>query len=203
MSDLAERLLPWVNDIALRPANRRRRELLSHAHGDVLELGFGSGLNAALYPSAVDRIVAVEPSAPMWAVGEKRAAKAGVAVERVDAFGEDLPLPDDSVDVAVSTFVLCSVRDPDAVLNEMARVVRPGGSLLIFEHVEHPAPTMAAVQQAITPVWRTCFAGCHPGRCLDPHLHASPWEPEDVQDVDLHWLPPVIWRHRIARYRIR
>ncbi|QDG49388.1 class I SAM-dependent methyltransferase [Persicimonas caeni] len=195
-------LFPLVNDLALRKATPYRARLIAKARGTVLELGAGSGLNFSHYDRAqIERVVGIEPDDTMWARGEERARKAGLDVERIDAFGEDLPLDDASVDTAVSTFVMCSVRDPEAVLAELHRVVRPGGRLLIMEHVRHEKRWMASCQQLVTPVWKRCLGGCHPGRPLQDALEASEWEPVDVDFVDLPGLPSIVSFHLVGEYR--
>ncbi len=200
--DFSDNLFPLINDVALRKVTPYRARLLAKAQGTVVELGAGSGLNFAQYDrQRVDRIIGIEPDDTMWRRGEERAGEAGVSVERVVAFGEDLPLDDESADTAVSTFVLCSVRDPARVLAELYRVVRPGGRLLVMEHVRHPKRWLAGCQQLVTPVWKRCLAGCHPGRPLQDALAESDWEPVDVDFVDLPGLPSIVSYHLVGEYR--
>lgn len=197
-----DRIFPLVNDLALRKVTPYRRRLLAEAHGTVVELGGGSGLNFAHYDlRRVERVICVEPDDAMWARGQERAERAGLPIERIKAFGEDLPLDEASVDTAVSTFVLCSVRDPAAVLSELYRVVRPGGRLLVMEHVRHEKPWLATCQQAVTPVWKRCLGGCHPGRPLQEALGESHWEGEQVEFVDLPGLPGIVSFHLVGEYR--
>ena len=189
---ITDRLFPLINDVALRKVEPHRRELLSRASGTVLELGVGSGLNAGLYGGEVERIIGVEPDDAMWQRGRERARETEIPVERIDAFGESLPLEDDSVDTAVSTFVLCSVEEPAQVLRELHRVVRPGGRLLVLEHVENPSRFVSACQKAVTPVWRACLGGCHPGRDLVDALDQSPWRALEMDFVELPGLPTIV-----------
>lgn len=198
----ADRFLALVNDNALFGAESLRAALLADAEGDVVEIGFGSGLNARHYGDQVERVTAIEPGDVMWRRGAQRADDAGLRVERVAAFAESLPLDDASVDCAVSTFVLCSVRDPQAVLSELARVVRPGGTLLLLEHTEHPGPLTRRAQAAITPLWRRALGGCHPGRDLVTPLRHSAWREDDERFVDVPWMPRVVRHHVMGRYRV-
>ncbi len=208
----ADRIFPLINDLALRKVTPYRSRLLAKAHGNVLELGVGSGLNLEHYdPPRVERIIGVEPDDTMWARAQERAHelrahgmwtdRASVEIERIDAYGEDLPLADESVDTAVSTFVLCSVRRPSQVLSELHRVVRPGGRLLVMEHVRHPSRFIAGAQRLVTPVWKRCLAGCHPGRKLQEVFAASDWEPVEVDFVELPGLPSIVDYHLVGEYR--
>jgi ubiquinone/menaquinone biosynthesis C-methylase UbiE len=195
---LAERALPLVNDFFLGPAKELRRELLSEAKGVTLEIGFGSGSNAELYTKNVSRVIALEPSEPMWSRGQKRAEKCGLPVERLDGFAENISLDDESVDTVVSTFVLCSVHSPKEVLDEIRRVLRPGGKLLLIEHIEHPNARIARLQQLVTPAWRKCLAGCHPGRPLDKAVTAAGFQPVWSERRNLSWLPFLVEHHLVG-----
>lgn len=198
---IAERALPFVNDIALYPAQPLRKRLLQSAAGTVLEVGYGSGVNAPYYSEAVDRVIALEPSDPMWARGVVRAQRAGLVAERIDGFAESIPLGDSSVDFAVSTFVLCSVRDVEHVLNELFRVLKPGGGLLLVEHTENPGPNVAKLQRMVTPLWSKCLAGCHPGRPIEQALRDSPFEREWSETTQFGWLPRVIEHHVYGHWK--
>ena len=136
-----------------------RRWIASRAHGVVVELGAGTGANLAWYGD-VERLVLVEPSPAMR---RRLAARAGDA-EVLDATAAALPLPDDSVDAVVATLVLCSVPDLPAALAEVRRVLRPGGSLLLLEHVRAADPATARWQDRLDPAWRRLAQGCHPNR---------------------------------------
>src|SRR5689334_24742118 len=119
---------------------RRRRELLAAAHGRVVELGAGTGLNLRHYPDAVGELLLVEPDAAMRGRLARRVRRTRRAAAIVEAAAERLPFEDDSVDTVVATLVLCTVDDPQLALGEIARVLRPGGKLLFLEHVRARTP---------------------------------------------------------------
>lgn len=198
---IAERALPLVNDVALYPAQSLRKRLLQAASGTVLEAGYGSGVNAQYYSEAVDRVIALEPSDPMWNRGEVRARRAGLEAQRINGFVESIPLDDCTVDFAVSTFVLCSVRDVDQALNELFRVLKTGAGLLLVEHTENPRPKVAKLQQMVTPLWSKCLAGCHPGRPIERALEDSPFECVWSETTQFGWLPRVIEQHVFGHWR--
>ena len=140
----------------------RRRRLLTGACGAVLEIGGGTGANLAHYRD-VDRVTIAEPDPFMRSRIRPKLQDARVPVEVSAAGAEALPFPDGSFDTVVSTLVLCSVPDQAAALDEVRRVLRPGGRLLFIEHVRAAGP-MARWQDRLEPLWRRLFGGCHPNR---------------------------------------
>ncbi|WP_165986090.1 class I SAM-dependent methyltransferase [Streptomyces sp. YIM 98790] len=143
----------------------QRRRLLAGLSGDVVEIGVGNGLNFPHYPPAVRRVVAVEPEPRLRALAKDAARHCPAPVETVAAGAEQLPAPDSSFDGAVACLVLCSVRDQAAALAELYRVLRPGGRLRFFEHVQADSPGMRRVQRAVDATfWPRLCGGCHTGR---------------------------------------
>src|SRR5690349_5605975 len=119
-----------------------RRQLLSATEGEVLEIGFGTGLNLPHYPENVGKITAVDPSAGMHRLAERRIQQARIAVNYKLASGDRLPLDANRFDCVVSTFTLCSVAEPTRTLSEVFRVLKPGGRFLFFEHGQSPEPAV-------------------------------------------------------------
>src|SRR5215471_8514214 len=105
-----------------------RRRVCAGLAGDVVEIGFGSGLNVPFYPAAVTRVAAVEPSDVGWKLAARRLRATAVPVQRSGLDGQSLPFADDSFDAALSTWTLCSIPDVTAALGEVRRVLKPGGS---------------------------------------------------------------------------
>ena len=140
----------------------RRRRLLAGARGAVLEIGGGTGANLAQYRD-VDRVTIAEPDPFMRSRIGPKLEDARVPVEVSAVGAEALPFPDGSFDTVVSTLVLCTVPDQAAALEEVRRILRPGGRLLFIEHVR-AAGSMARWQDRLEPLWRRLFGGCHPNR---------------------------------------
>jgi SAM-dependent methyltransferase len=143
-----------------RGLRERRRRLLMHARGTVLEIGAGTGLNLEHYPSGLDALLLTEPSEPMARRLEARLRRSGRRgrVERAGA--EALPVATGSVDTVVATLVLCTVPDPGAALAEIRRVLRPDGRLLFIEHVRADSTRRSRWQRRLARPWAAFAEGC-------------------------------------------
>lgn len=183
MSVWAERVVPWLVEKACRSREilEERRRWVPRAHGHVLELGVGSGLNLAFYdPARVAQVTGIDPSAPLLAKATPRAASAPVPVELVRAGAEQLPFPDAAFDSAVVTYALCSVVDPARALAELRRVLAPGGELVFVEHGRAPDPGPRRIQHWLTPLWSRAGGGCHLDRDIAGLLHAAGFATSDL-----------------------
>lgn len=150
-------------------------------HGDVLEIGFGSGLNIAYYPSDVRRVTAVEPSDVAWRLARPRIDKSRVDVVRGGLDGQRLELPDASFDAALSTFTMCTIPDLDAALSEIRRVLRPGGQLHFVEHGLSPEANVERWQHRLTPVQRRVAGGCHLNRPIGESVEGAGFVVDEEQ----------------------
>src|SRR3954447_7009306 len=140
-----------------------RRALLAEAHGRVVEIGAGTGVNPDLYGAGVEDLTLIEPDPHMGAkLRERLEARTGTVPARlVTAPAEAIPCDDDTFDTAVATLVLCTVPDPIAAIDELARVLKPGGRLLFIEHVPSAEPAGARCQDRLEKPWRFMADGCH------------------------------------------
>lgn len=152
----------------------RKRRLLTGLGDAVLEIGPGTGPNLLYYPPGI-RWLGVEPNPYMHPYLHAAAERAGLEVDLRSGTAEQLPVGDNSMDVVVSTLVLCSVSDPERVLREVHRVLKPGGRFLFLEHVAAPPGTLLRrVQFFICPLWKLIGDGCHPDRDTGPVIeHAG------------------------------
>ncbi|HEY1350676.1 MAG TPA: class I SAM-dependent methyltransferase [Ktedonobacteraceae bacterium] len=169
-----------------------RQEVLSQAQGVVLEVGVGTGLNFAFYqPAQVERVEAIEPDATMLAYARTRLAQAQVPLTLTQASAEALPFADGSFDCAVATLVFCSVADPLRGLREVRRVLKPGGTLLLLEHVRARGHLAARLQDLLVPL-TTRFAGnCHWNRNTGEAVLAAGFEIRQQRSFTL-WLLPML-----------
>lgn len=169
------RLYHYVLGREGRKMVRCRRELLEGLRGTVVEVGPGNGPNFALYPTTVDRVIAVEPEPYLREKAAIAASNATVPVSVLAGSADDLPVGNDEADAVLLTLVLCSVPDQRRALGEVARVLKPTGELRVFEHVgAHQPAAQAALRAAEKVFWRRAFGNCHPTRhTLEAIEHAG------------------------------
>jgi SAM-dependent methyltransferase len=173
------RMLDWM----MGQMNELRPEALGPAAGEVLEVGFGTGLNLDFYPRAVSSVVGVEPHPPEGlAALDARIARAPYPVD-VRALRADGELPFDAgrFDCVVSTWTLCSIPDAPRALAEMRRVLRPGGRFLFIEHGRAPSERTARWQDRVNPLWRRIAGGCNMNRRIDALVSDAGFELEEVE----------------------
>lgn len=129
-----------------------RQRLWSRVRGPrVLEVGVGTGKNMPYYPPGA-QVTAIDLSPAMLAQARRRAAELGIQVDLREMDAEHLTFPDASFDTAVATFVFCSVPEPIRGLAELRRVVRPGGQVLLLEHIRAPNPLLGRLMDALNPL---------------------------------------------------
>lgn len=159
----AERVLPRIINVACGMAVTEplRRRACAGLSGNVVEIGFGSGLNVPFYPAAVAGVAAVEPSDLGWKLAAKRVDAARVPVLRSGLDGQSLPFADGSFDAALTTWTLCTIPDVAAALREVRRVLKPGGTLHFVEHGLAPDESVVRWQRRLEPVQKRLFGGCH------------------------------------------
>ena len=182
-----DEVVPRATDLLLDTAEirRLREETVGGLRGDVVEIGFGSGLNLAFYPPAVHKVLAVEPSAVAARLAAQRIASAPVPVEVVGDDAQALPVESSSLDAAVSSFTLCTIPDPRAALEELLRVLRPGGTFHFLEHGLSPSTSVARWQHRLDPLQRRLAAGCHLDRPIDRLLEDAGFLLGDLRNFEL------------------
>jgi ubiquinone/menaquinone biosynthesis C-methylase UbiE len=193
---LCERLFAAVYDPLSARTERKfgadlKRNLLVNARGRVLEIGVGTGLSFPHYPPGV-KLAGVEPSPHMLKRARRRAAELGRKVELVAAPAEQLPFGDDSFDTVVSLAVLCTVRDPQAALGEIRRVLRPGGQFVFLEHVRSDDPELARRQDRWERPWGWIAGGCHPNRSTLDTIEAAGFQIRELESKDLAEVPRLV-----------
>ena len=139
-----------------------RSKIVPHAAGDVLELGCGGGINMEFYaPARIRSFTGLDPSPELLTMSRAAAAAHGMAADIVGGFGEAMPFESGRFDTVVTTFTLCSVTDQAAVLAEIRRVLKPGGTALFLEHGAAPDADVAKWQRRIEPIWKRIGGNCH------------------------------------------
>ncbi len=155
----------WAEVSERRGATEHRKRMLARLTGRVIEVGAGSGVNFALYPSTVTEVIAVEPERYLRECAQAAAAQARAPVTVLDGVGGQLPGEDGSFDAGVAALVLCTIPDPQQALAELFRVIRPGGEVRFYEHVVAHRKWEARFQRlADATFWPHIAGGCHLAR---------------------------------------
>jgi ubiquinone/menaquinone biosynthesis C-methylase UbiE len=191
------RVFARVYDTAFVLAERRglrdlRRDLVGRSAGRVVELGAGTGLNLRHYTERVTDLVLTEPDPHMAAKLRRRAVSLSPGAQVVEAPAEALPFADASVDTVLATLVLCTVKDPDRVLAEVGRILRPGGRFLFAEHVRSATPRVARWQDRLNTPWSWYACGCQCNRDTVSAIRSASFEVGEVTHDRLRWISPVV-----------
>ena len=162
-----DRILPHLIDLACssKPTRKQREKVTPWAQGDVLEVGFGSGLNLPYYDrDKVRKIFALEPSEGMRRKAQPNVDASGLDIEFIDLPGEQIPLEANSVDTVFVTYTLCSIPDLQSALEGMRRVLKPGGNLIYCEHGKAPDQNVERWQNRLNSGWSRFTGGCNMNR---------------------------------------
>ena len=183
-----DRVLPHIIDktcgmLALKPV---REQACAPLHGRVIEIGFGSGLNVAVYPDEVAEVSAVEPSEVAWSMAADRVHAAPIRIERSGLDGQRLPFESGTFDAALSTFTLCTIPDAEAALAEVRRVLRPDGVFAFLEHGHAPDGKVSRWQRRLEPIQKRVAGGCHLTRDIRGLVTESGFR---LVDVDTFYQP--------------
>jgi SAM-dependent methyltransferase len=180
----------WAGELA--GMRSRRRDLLALARGRTLEVGSGTGLNVSHYPGDLDELILAEPAAPMRRRLSKAVGRSNRTATILDATAERLPVDDGSVDTVVATLVLCTVDRPVVVLDEIKRVLRPGGRLLFLEHVRADSAWLAACQDLLERPWKRFAEGCRCNRATVELIDAAGFSVEHRTDSTWRAMPAIV-----------
>lgn len=177
----------------------QRRELLMPIQGDVLEIGFGTGVNLPFYQN-VDTLYALEPSAEVFLLAEPRLRESSIYVEHIVGRAEKLPFADASFEHIVSTWTLCSVGDLNQTLAEIHRVLKPSGTFHLVEHVRYPEhDKLKHLQNLLTPIQKKLADGCHLNRNIEQALNDANFQFQHKIYFAAEGIPKVGQRMLLAR----
>ena len=167
-----DEVVPHIVDVTLRgrELGALRRRACDGLHGRVLEVGFGSGLNVPYYPATIKQVDVVDPSEIAWKKSAARRLDTTVPIGRLSRDAERLNVGEATFDAALVTFTLCTVNDPESVLKEVRRVLKPGASFHFLEHGISDDPDVVKWQRRLEPLQRRFAGGCHLTR--DPAVMA-------------------------------
>jgi SAM-dependent methyltransferase len=162
-----------------------RRELLAGADGEILEIGFGTGLNLPCYPERIRRVTVVDPNAGMHRLAKRRIQQTGIAVDQRLVSGEQLPFDAGKFDCVISTFTLCSIAQVDQALCEVLRVLKPGGRFLFLEHGLSPEPRVQKWQRRLNWLSGLVGDGCRLDRQMRMLISSQPFASVDCAEFYL------------------
>ncbi len=161
-----------------------KRRLFGPLRGRVIEIGPGAGASFAYLDPSV-RWLGIEPNLHNHPHLVRRAAERGLTIELQAGLADRLPAADGAVDHVISSLVLCTVPDPPAVLAEIRRVLRPGGTLVFLEHVVAHDAGRAGRQRWIKPLWRRLMDGCEPDRDTEAVIRGAGFRAVEVERFDV------------------
>ena len=181
---------------SMKPNMRQRAKVVPLAHGSVLEVGFGSGLNLPFYDAArVRHVWALDPSTEMWALAQTRVRAVDFSVEFLKAWAEEIPLRAASADTVLVTYTLCTLPHIARALREMARVLKPGGELVFCEHGAAPDDSVRRWQNLLNPIWRAVGGGCNLNRPIPSLLEGGGFR---LRELSTMYIPG--WRPASFNY---
>ena len=189
-----DRVLPIVIGAACgaKPIARQRQKVVPLAEGRVLEVGMGSGLNLPFYsPDRIEWVWGLEPSLGMRRKAAPAIARAPFEVKVLDLPGEEIPLEDDSVDTVLLTYTLCTIPDNRTALEQMRRVLKPGGKLIFCEHGAAPDPNTARWQDRVNPFWKRIAGGCNLNRPIPSRIEEAGFAIAQVESMYLPNTPRI------------
>lgn len=193
MSFYEDKIFPYALDIALAGVKQTRIDVISEAQGRVLEIGIGNGANLPFYSNKATEVVGIEPCGAMVDMAEgrlKKLADQGKLALEMSQYdlqvgsGEALPFEDNSFDTAVACLVFCTIPNNQVAAQEMYRVLKPGGKVLFFEHVQAASGLKKTLQNWFNPVWKPLACGCHLNRDTKSVFQDSGFEIDAIEEMD-------------------
>ncbi|HKK80527.1 MAG TPA: class I SAM-dependent methyltransferase [Phaeodactylibacter sp.] len=185
---------PVMRKLEERLLFSRRQALIGQVSGSVLEVGAGTGINFPLYPSGSE-VLAIEPSAAMLQRAARRLESHGTAGEikllqaGINDEALDRRIAPHSLDFIVCTLVLCTIPDLEVAINRFQKWLRPGGRLLVMEHIHDSRQPQRWLQHQFTPVWKRMAEGCHLNRATDQLLKSAGFQALEEQYVNTRFVP--------------
>lgn len=175
MGFYSRNIFPYLLDWAMSDAAiaQYRQQVLANVAGDVLEIGFGTGLNLSYYPENIHKLVAIDANPGVHKLAQKRLQNSSITVDHRVLNGENLPMPDQSFHSVVSTWTLCSIAHVEQALKEIYRVLKPGGCFFFIEHGLSREPNVQVWQNRLNPIQKVIADGCHLNRNIRQLIEAQ------------------------------
>ncbi len=196
-----KRIFPHLLNQVMQTSSfmKSRQELLSSIEGNVLEIGFGTGINLEFYKN-INQLYALEPNAEIFHLAAERISNVAFKVQHIQASAEKMPFADNSIDNIVSTWTMCSIADLDQALTEIYRVLKPSGTLHLVEHVAYnDQPRMKQIQDLLTPIQKVIADGCHLNRNIEQALQNAHFQCAEKHYFDAEKMVVIAKRMFMAR----
>jgi ubiquinone/menaquinone biosynthesis C-methylase UbiE len=184
-------IFPRLCDWTMRspPFARLRKEVLASVDGEILEIGFGTGLNLAHYPGHVRRLTAIDPGAGMGRIARKRLGESTISVDHRVCAAEELPFDDQAFDMVITTWTLCSIPDLARALREIYRVLRPAARYVFLEHGLSDDTRVQKWQRRLNPIQRRIGDGCRLDLDVEAVIRSEPFREVTVNRFLLEKTP--------------
>ena len=194
MGIYSRHVFPRLCDWSMRNPriDRLRSETLAQVEGEILEIGFGTGLNLEHYPEHVRHLTAVDPGEGMARIARRRIERSEIDVDLRVQTAEELPFEDGQFDCVVSTWTLCSIRDAPRAVAEISRVLKPGGRFLFLEHGLSEEPGVQRWQRRLTPLQKRLAGGCRLDVDIEALIRGKAWAEVRVERFLLEGTPRIV-----------
>ena len=198
MSFYEDRILPHIINCALgnKACLRLRAEVCADLNGSVLEVGFGSGLNLPFLPASVDKLYALDPAHLGRKLAAQRLAACAIDVEFIDLQDHSYPLGDASIDAILSTWTLCTIHDLAAALQEMRRILKPGGQFVFLEHGLADNPGTRQWQQRLNGLQQTIGGGCNLNRRIADTIETAGFSIKQLKNYYMQGPKPYTYMYQ-------
>jgi ubiquinone/menaquinone biosynthesis C-methylase UbiE len=183
------RLMDW--SMAGPDMAKYRQEVLAQVQGEVLEIGFGTGLNLPNYPKQIQKITTVDPNPGVNQLAQKRIQESSIMVDNRVLSSEQLPMADNTFDSVVSTWTLCSIANVDQAIQEIYRVLKPGGRFFFIEHGLSEDPGVQIWQHRLNPIQKVIGDGCHLDRDIQT-LIKKQFQDIEIEQFDMENAPKTL-----------
>jgi ubiquinone/menaquinone biosynthesis C-methylase UbiE len=187
-------VFPRLCDLSMRAPHiaRLRRDVLAGADGEILEIGFGTGLNLGHYPEHVRHLTAVDPGVGMTRIARRRIERSHIDVDLRVQTADELPFDDGRFDCVVTTWTLCSIRDAKRAIGEIGRVLKPGGQFLFLEHGLSEEPSVQRWQRRLSPLQRRLADGCRLDVDIEALVRSGAFREVQVERFLLEGTPRIV-----------
>ena len=188
-------VLPKIINCACgtKPILIQRQKIVPSASGVILEIGVGSGVNIPYYSNSnVKKLIGLDLQQDNWDQAYKIAKKSDISIDLLQGDGEELPIPNNSIDTVLITYTMCTIPNVQRSLAEIKRVLNREGKLLFCEHGLAPDKKVQKWQNKLNPIWKKCLGGCNLNRNIPELVLKSGFSFESISEMYIPSTPKFI-----------